>query len=225
MSRLIARRVLAALMLLVGAAVAVPGVVVSALVGPDNTASLASYRLPGTTHAFRADLVATGEGHGLPGERTYGTYRLRLVTDATPGHIAVGPRDEAQAYLSSESVADAGTVIPFLSRLRVKHAEKQPTIVSTSGAPISGAWTTSSHTTSAVDSEVTLYWPVRRGIYTAVAESTDATSPLRGTVHVDVQVTLSFLAGTGAAMGGFLLIGLAIAMLVRGGRVAADDAS
>src|SRR4051812_12991262 len=101
MASLIVRRVGASLILVVAGALVISGCIVAALVGPDNTANLSSYHLPGTTHTFRADLVSTGGGHAPPGRRSFGTYRLRLVTDETPGVIAVGSSATAKTFLHS----------------------------------------------------------------------------------------------------------------------------
>ena len=211
------RRISAWLMLLIGGSVAISGCVVAAGTGSDNTAGLRSYQLPGTTRAFRANLFSTGHGQGRDGERTFGSYRVRLETNGTAGRLAVVPKAEADAYLLGVPVADAGTVIPFVSSVHIHHigpayrSDLRPL-----QSPTPDDWAVSDTTTTAAHSTVTLVWPMRKGSYTLMALSATA-SPLRGSVHVYLDVPHSFIVGMSAATGGAALLILGTTILIRSG--------
>lgn len=207
--------VIGALLIIIGLALLVPGVVVLGITGAqtDGFFTTSDQVLTSTGHALatgdvdmdigRADWITSG---GI------GVVRIRASsTGSAPVFVGIGPTDQVNAYLDGvayDEVTDPGF---FSSPVEYLHHD--------GGAPSAPPgqqifWTARQEGTGTQ----TLEWTVIGGNWTAVLMNADASAPVEASVSLGVHLGFLRPLGIGLTVAGVVLLAVGIILVVLGVR-------
>ena len=206
--------IIGALLIIIGLAVLVPGILVlwvNAQKDSDGFLSTSDRALSSSGYALTTPDVKLnlGSGDWIPGG---GLVQIRTTSAGTaPVFIGIGPTDQVAAYLSGVAYDEVTNLGWFSSSVQYSHHE--------GGAPSAPP---GQQTFWAVKQEgtgtQTVQWNVESGDWTAVLMNGDATAPVNATVNLGAR--LGFLApvGIGLTAGGIVILAVGILLVILGAR-------